>query len=223
MVTMLPYLPIPPKGYDAPWFWDFLSMAGQERISGIGSTLANILYPLAQVHSKEELEGLLHVSSHRFLRLKAEMQELLKPVVLAKPAEFSSNAHDYIRKVIFAGADLLGEESLSRMLGTIDSIEGLSNWMNETSKQDVSAIYSVATVIQQIGEPVLYTDICMSTLMAVLMNQITDWIPEAIPMLAEAADDYMTEVEDVFLTEPSDTGAFEEAVNYESLRKDLGL
>jgi hypothetical protein len=103
MVTMLPYLPIPPKGYDAPWFWDFLSVAGQERISGIGSILANILYPLAQVRSKEELESLVRFSSHRFLRLKAEMQELLKPVVLAKPEQFSNNAHDYIRRLFLPG------------------------------------------------------------------------------------------------------------------------
>jgi hypothetical protein len=109
------------------------------------------------------------------------------------------------------------------MLGAIDSIEGLSNWMNEVSKQGGSVIYRVATVVQQIGEPALYTDMCMSTLMAVLMNQITDWIPEAIPVLAEAADDYMTEVEDVFLAEPSDTGTSQETVSYESLRKDLGL
>lgn len=223
MVTMLPYLPISPKGYDAPWFWDFLTMAGQERVSRIGNTLANILYPLAQVRSKEELENLLRLSSHRFLQLKAEMQELLKHSVLAKPEQFSSNAHDYIRKVIFAGADLLGEEPLSRMFGTVDSIEGLSNWMNKVSKQDVPAVYRVATVVQQIGKPALYTDICMSTLMAVLMNQITGWIPEAIPLLAEAADDYMTEVEDVFLGELSGAEEPNETVDYESLRKGLGL
>jgi hypothetical protein len=223
MVTMLPYLPIPPKGYDAPWFWDFLSIAGQERVSVIGSTLTNILYPLAQVQSKEELESLLRLNSHRFLRLKAEMQELLKPSVLAKPDQFSRNAHDYLRKVIFAHADLLGEESLSWMLGAIDSIEGLSNWINEVSKQGVSGIYRVATVVQQIGEPALYTDMCMSALIAVLMNQVTDWISEAIPVLAEAADRYMTEVEDVFLAEPYDADTSQETVSYESLRKDFGL
>jgi len=63
----------------------------------------------------------------------------------------------------------------------------------------------------------------MSALIAVLMNQVTDWIPEAIPVLAEAADGYMTEVEDVFLAEPYDADSSQETVSYESLRKDFGL
>ena len=95
--------------------------------------------------------------------------------------------------------------------------------MIETSEQGPRALYRLAALNQQAGEPALYADMCIDALSGVLTDLFTRWTPEAIPLLAGAADEYMTTVEDVFLGEPSSTHRPGERVDYESLRKDLGL
>jgi hypothetical protein len=59
--------------------------------------------------------------------------------------------------------------------------------------------------------------------MGIITDHINCWFLEAIPVLVEAADDYMTEVEDLFLAESVADIESNETVGYESLRKDLGL
>lgn len=82
----------------------------------------------------------------------------------------------------------------------------------------------MVTMLPWFSDIVRVSDVlCTSKLIAVLMNRIADWIPEALPLLADAADDYMTEVEDVFLAESAVATESGETVSYESLRKDLGL
>jgi hypothetical protein len=84
-------------------------------------------------------------------------------------------------------------------------------------------VYHLTSMSQQVGKAPLYADMCIDTLVGIITDYIADWTPEAIPVLAEAADDYITEVEDVFLAESVVATESGETVGYESLRKDLGL
>lgn len=55
------------------------------------------------------------------------------------------------------------------------------------------------------------------------MDQIAGWVPEAIPLLAAAANDYMTTVEDVFHEASPAARAPQETVDFQLLRKELGV
>ena len=193
-----------------------------DRIVSEISGLLGLLLPLSQVTSREALDDLLKARVFRFRQLRAELEELLWPT-LSKRNEQSLKLFLDMREVSTVKIDLLGGEALEQLLGAIESAEGFDRWLRESTDPDGSHSHRFASLNQQIGKHALYADMCIDTLMGVLTDQFSQWIPEALPVLARAADDYMTEVEDVFLAEFPATKESGEAVGYESLRKELGL
>ena len=63
----------------------------------------------------------------------------------------------------------------------------------------------------------------INTLMMVLADQLKDWEPGSLEILVSAADEHMTEIEDVFLASTSVNDDAEETVPFSSLRKDLEI
>jgi hypothetical protein len=182
----------------------------------------NLLSPLAHVTSKEALEDFLKARAFRFRRLKTETEELLW-TSLEEHKEQSKELYNLMRKAIPIKADLLGEEALEQLLGAIDSSEGFNNWIIETLERGESGVYRLTSMSQQVGKAPLYADMCIDTLMGIVRGFIPYWTPEAIPLLAQAADDYMAEVEDVFLDESSSAEVSQKAASSEPLRYDVGL
>ncbi len=125
-----------------------------------------------------------------------------------------------IRDLARSKFDMLGELALTRLLGAIDSLEGLHEWVVGSMQSADAAPYTVDSIMQQVGEPIQYADMCVNTLFLVLSDQITDWEPDALPILATAADHYMTLVEDVFLSRSVASGAGGPAIHYDSLRQE---
>lgn len=211
-------------------FWETLldpfgkSAQGKSSILLEFTDLRTLLSPLSQLTSREALEDLLRAKATRFRQLKTGLEELLwTSLALKESKEQPSKLFRKVRNLTLAKSDLLGATALEQLLGAVDSAEAFNNWMINTSEQGPRGIHRLTALNQQVGEPACYAEMCIAILMLVLADHVTDWSPEAIPVLAKAADDYMSEVEDVFLSDLPADGSAEETVGYEALRKGLGL
>jgi len=149
------------------------------------------------------------------------MAEILWTSLVDK--EQSRSLYQQIREVVHAKSDLLGEEALHQLLGVIDSAEGLNELVIEANQKGGLAAYRLTTLMQEAGEFASYADMCANALIAVFTDEITDWSPDSILMLAEIADEYMTYVEDVFLARPHRDEERQDTVDFDSVRASLGL
>ena len=222
MIGAFPYLPPNPDLDQDSWTWEFRSEMDQERATNIASSLYHILAPLTQVGSKATLNDLLRARITLFGQLKTELLELHWPT-LEELQEKIGGLHEAVRKIVMSKRDLLGEEATENLVGALDSDEALTEWVIKASKRGPPEIYRLIILAPQVGEASLYAAMCMNTLLGILTDQIPAWNPEAIPILAEAADEYMTQVEDVFLGGSAPREESQDAIAYESLRPELGL
>jgi hypothetical protein len=211
-------------------FWETLvdpigkSPKGESSILLKFIDLKTILSPLSLITTRAALADLLSARAPRFRQLKTGLEELLWTSVALKDSKEQPNGlFRGVRKLTLAKSDLLGAEAQEQLLGAVDSAEAFNNWMINTSEEGPRGIHRLTALTQQVGAPALYAEMCIAILMLVLADHVTDWLPEAIPVLAGAADDFMSEVEDAFLSDlPADRSA-EETVGYETLRQRLGL
>lgn len=221
VVTMLAYLRVSPSEDTARQFRHELTVDESTRVDELIADLANLLAPLVRINSDAALGEFLRSTTPKFFAWKKEMVELLWPY-LTNP-EDTSRVYEEIRELVHSKSDLLGESALEELLGAIDSAEGLNEWAMNSVQSGRAAAYLLESRVQQVGESVQYADICMNTLLLVLSEQLTDWEPSAVPMLASAADEYMTNVEDAYLSASVDSEAGGPAIDYEAVRRDLGV
>ncbi len=217
MVTMLVYPPIP---YPEKGIFD-LTADELERIEFLIGELGNLFAPMARIAVRDTLEELLRSSVPRYLTLKRKLLELLWP--LLSNAEQASRLYEFMRELCELKGDLLGENNTRILVATIDSAEGLNGWASALVREGGPAAYRLEAIQQQVGKFVLHADMCINTLMMVLSDQLKDWEPGSLEILVSAADEHMTEIEDVFLASTSVSDDAEETVPFSSLRKDLEI
>ena len=221
MVMILPYLSESSAGDDQFWSQAHLSQEDKNKVAELSHALTDLLSPLTQITTNEALQDLLQARKPRFLQVKSELIKILWSYLVDQAQ--GNGGYDQMRQIAIDKSDLIGVKALQQLLSTLDSSEAFRNWAIETGKQGGPEADRVSTVFEQVGGFTPYGDMCISALMGVLTDRITAWEPAAVPLLAEAADDYMTSVEDVFLGEPSVPEDVRETVDYESIRTQIGL
>jgi hypothetical protein len=221
MVTALTYLQFYPSTEVEGQLLFELTSEDSDRLDELATESVHVLAPITRVSSKDVLEGLLQSVTPRFLPLKAGLVELLWPYLADQ--DQSADMYETMRQLAKSKTDLLGSTVLEVVIGTIDSVEGLHDWSIKAVQAGGPAIYRLESMVQQVGESVQRADVCMTALLMILSDQLSDWEPSAIPILAQAADRHISVVEDAFLAqsgvaEPDDT-----TIPYDQMRTDLAL
>jgi hypothetical protein len=202
------------------------------RLDALAGDLLHVLAPLAQVSSRETLDVMLPPLYPHYLRLIEESGRLILPSgVEVAESEFDSwvtQAYAQAREATESKADLFGEESLAQFLGALESVEALAKWGLRTEREvlerhDESLLHRYTELSNLALAPASYAQMSIAVLIAIVVDGLDNWLPEAIPILSAAADDYMTEVEDAFLSK-TDLGEEDaDTVALNDVRRELGL
>ncbi|MSQ13901.1 MAG: hypothetical protein EXR47_07225 [Dehalococcoidia bacterium] len=131
------------------------------------------------------------------VELTAFIQEFLeeRPDALLLLQEAGASTKD-LQEEARAKADLFGNESLERFLGALESFQGFSEMVVRAVAQGGLGIQRLLTIEAAAGHELLRAAVCIMTVTEVLRENVRGWRRESLSLLAAAADDAMTEVED---------------------------
>lgn len=220
-------LPLPRE-----WRSDFSYSAVEEQFDEkwLGQRLIGILTPLGQVEAKSDVETYLSLNQKAAHRLLAAMVDvLLSDSGPSDLWERVGRTYNEMREQVQTKSDLFTMLALEQFHGALDSLEAFGRWGLEIQQQlldqpDAKLLQQYTDKLTVVTTNALYAQLVTLAIMAIILDKIDDWRPESIPVLAAAADDYMVEVEDVFLTDISfDQDADGPPVAFEDVRKELGL
>ena len=202
----------------------------RDRLTRLADDFFNLLAPLARVKTVEHLEVLLeHLSSgyvDRMEEIVGAMSLLDRPT--AELQELIEEFYTHVRSATNLKADLFGKEALGKYLGAVDSAEALAGWALRTEhktldRQDAGLLRRYGAISQKVTPPALRAGMSIIAAFLIVSDQIDRWESEALAILCEKADDLMTEVEDTFLSETEAVELDDETVEYDSVRRELGL
>lgn len=209
-----------------------LTNAQLQRLRVLVENLNSMLAPLTRVRTSSTLEELLSSSAPRYVQIASEMFDVL---LVSRPGEdltivkeMLSVSPEWFQSFTTEKADLLGDQHLQQLLGAFSSLHGLNGWAFDTLQKGGAEAHRLAAMATIVGEPLLRAQICILAVTAILLEGVTDWALESIPLLCSASDEYMSEVEDAFLA-ASYKGAHEklsldeELVDYDRIRQSLQL
>jgi len=158
-----------------------------------GSAWVELLAPLTHVQSRKELESVLQVIADRYNRLESASQKELTLQELVKRNKTLVRA---ARQALQIKAGLFGPEAHEQISSTLDSLSSYDGWLLSLQP---GAVVTVTHLLAKIGQPLSYAIIVINAVRIILHDLTTDWTAESVPVLCEAADDFMTCVEDAFL------------------------
>ena len=230
MATLLGYLPTSPSSAWAVRLVERLTNEESDRLSALTNHALSLLAPLAQSTSKENLDILLTHTAPRYLRLLGELGQWLWPALTEAEyaEEIIADLYADIRSAAEVKKDLFGEKAFEQYMASLDSSEAFLFWtiragkkLQEYSDRDLLDWMKLST--QPVLSSALHANMCMSAIHLIVVDIIDEWQADSIPVLVSAADDFMTLVEDEFLTLELPTGTDAETVEYEAVRRELGL
>lgn len=230
MATLLGYLPTAPSSAWAGRLVERLTQAESDRLSVLTDHALSLLAPLAQSTSKENLDVLLTHTAPRYLSLLEGLGQWVWPALTEteRAQEIINDLYAGIRSAAEVKRDLFGERAFEQYEGALESSEAFLYWtvgvgkkIQEYSDRDLPEWMKSPT--QSVLSSALHANMCMSAIHLIVMDIIDEWRADAIPVLASAADDFMTLVEDEFLTSDLPSGSDAETVGYEAVRRELGL
>ena len=182
--------------------------------------------PLMKVKSQRELNIILPrvareiaVTTDRLGQPLADVLTGNNPV-LGALVEMTRISYQNIYQAAEDKVDLLGEGLHEQLLGALESAEGFDEWIINTLRTTNS--YRLTTILPLIGTASLSSQALKLAIYSILLD-VEDWELESIPLLINALDKYMTEIEDVFLGQTLDDEAEDDTVSYEEVRQGLGL
>ena len=203
-----------------------LSDAQIRIILKIGRSSFSSAAPLMKVKSQGELNTILPRVAREIAvtadRLGQELAGVLtgNTPVLDALVEMSGISYQNIYEAAEDKVDLLGEGLHEQLLGALESAEGFDEWIINTLRTTNS--YRLTTILPLIGTASLSSQALKLAIFSILLD-VEDWELESIPLLINALDKYMTEIEDVFLGQTLDDEAENDTVSYEEVRQGLGL
>ncbi len=223
MVSVLDYpLPLIDDGEIGKTFQSLPEEARRQLIS-LANSLAKQLSPLCQAGDRKRLEYLADDLLPKFESLLQAIVESLQASGLSNEAilELSKAGRSELHTFIDKRQNVLGKENAESLIGTMDSLEGFLDWIQKSlypnpTKEDIELFdsvykYSVASYMLMVSVQLILSEKVKST-------------PETLSLLCEAANDYMTEVEDRFLATSSDLEeTTEEDVPLKHVREHLGI
>ena len=203
-----------------------LSDAQIRIILEIGRSSFSSAAPLMKVKSQRELNTMLPRIAREIAvtadRLGQPLVDVLtgNSQVLDALVEITKISYRNMYQAAEDKVDLLGEDLHNQLLGALESAEGFDEWIINTLRTTNS--YRLTTIFPLIGTAVQFSQALKTAIFPILLD-VEDWELESIPLLINALDKYMTEIEDVFLGQTLDDEAEDDTVSYEEVRQGLGL
>lgn len=205
--------------------YDRMEAGDRARLSSQADDLAQELEALVRIRSREELAQILQGMWQRFLRFKADLIQALgrnsePESVLAEFPAFYATFRDLINDQKEA---LVRNDSRERLLGALDSAEGLNEEILNRWKSGGSKWQELVSIAQGVGQPAAYADICITAMLLTITGTFATWDSIAVDLLCWSADEYMTDVEDVFLSYSVQESSEEDVRSLQELRDQLDL
>ena len=203
-----------------------LSEAQFRILLGITRSSLSSAAPLMKIKSQRELNAILPSIAREIAATADRLGQPLTDVltgnnrVLDALVEITRISYRNMYQAAEDKADLLGEDLHTQLLGALESAEGFDEWIINTLRNINS--YRLTTILPLIGTAVQFSQALKMAIFPILLD-IEDWELESIPLLINALDKYMIEIEDVFLGQTLDDEAENDTVSYEEVRQGLGL
>lgn len=205
---------------------NLLSKAQFQRLLEIGRSGFSIAAPLMKVKSQDELNAILpHIANE----IAATVNRLIQPLASVLPgnnqvldalAELTRISYQNIYQAVEDKVDLLGEDNHNQLLGALESTEGFDEWIISALRNTDS--YRVTIILPLIGTATLFSQALKIAVFSIMLD-VEDWEVESIPLLINALDKHMTEIEDVFLGQTLADDSENDTVSYDEVRQSLGL
>ena len=230
MVTALAYLPSSrtPAWLDA--IQDRLRDSDKESLARLTEQSTSLLAPLARATSRQDLDVILKHAAPRYSSLLAELADSTWRPIDGK-VDHEKLLFELYRRIRSASqpkADLFGIEAFDHYSGALESAQAFAASTLRTDHEVREGVESEAyrrteQLKQSVSVPALYANMAISALLLIVLDTIDEWLVEAIPILAAAADDFMTEVEDEFFAREQPDDVEEPSIAIDSVREELGL
>ncbi|MEX2377228.1 MAG: hypothetical protein WD848_04285 [Dehalococcoidia bacterium] len=206
MVSILSYpgIPVADGGESGPF--SSLPEDAQQRIMDASDALEDLLAPLAQVHGRKGLEVLLSHIQPRYVRICGDVMQAVLSAGwnYQRTQEMAEPALSRMRSLAESRADLLGAEALEQLTGALDSMAGLQAWVagviGGLGEDPDAVLYKLSLLPGPAETHMAHAQMVIGTVHLILADRISEWLQESVPVLCSAADDYMTAVEDAFLS-----------------------
>jgi hypothetical protein len=179
-------------------FLSKLSPTERARLEERVSALVSLLAPLGRVRTPEDLQALLHSIAPQYLVeltafIRECLEERLDALLMLQEASASMKG---LQEEARVKADLFGNESLERFLGALESFQAFSEMVVRAVAQGGPDIQRLLSIEAAAGQELLRAAVCIMAVTEVLRENVRGWRRESLSLLAAAADDAMTEVED---------------------------
>ncbi|GEM_PF-2758537 len=178
--------------------------AGDE-LTEMLAALHSLLSIVGHVQSRSQLEDLLPILAQRTNSLARQYADLITEYSPASGSMVTEAARSLRRDVRQAKrvGDMLGEESSERFTGYVESLRGYFEWVDSRMvralRGDATAFTQPPDLSEDASRRLGWTLFIHGAVMRILTGSATGWTVDALRILIEAADDYMSVVENEFL------------------------
>lgn len=203
----------------------FLDAEKKAETQRIFDEMVDLVLPLASVRRRRELEKELGRRSKEYLHLK---NELWHAIVSVLPPEevvnFALEAYREISRLVSEDIKVLGAGERELLLKLIDDLRDLLEAVVDSWDARQPAL---TDILLECSIPLQRVDMCMLSIVLVLVDEIKYWNTASIKLLSHAASDYMLEVEDIFLIHDDELAerlrTRGETVSFDEVKRDIGL
>lgn len=197
----------------------------EHQMQVIFDQMSGLIQPLASVRTRQELERELGRRSQDYLHLKNELwHTMLNVLPQEEVANFALEAYREISLLIGEDTRVLGDKERTLLLELIDDSRDLLMAVVDSWEARERLL---TDVLLECSVPLQRADMCVSSVVLVLVDEIKYWNMASIKLLSQAAGEYMSQVEDIFLLHDDELAkrlrGKGEVVSFAEIRRDLGL
>ena len=184
-----------------------------------------LLSPLSSVSTRTELRKLLDRIAPEYLHLHNEIGRLIMAELSEDEfARFATQTYDEFLKLVMADAAILSDQDQEK-LG--DVIQSLRELLESALNTPVENQGTLTDILLECSQALQCVDMCLLSVLLVLIGEIKHWNPTAIRHLTQGAQEHIRQVEDTFLIHDSELAerlkTREQPVSLQDIRKRIGL
>ncbi len=188
----------------------------------VAAELRGLLAPLALADGIDELVKRVEQSRETYEQLAVSSFQVIAPYLTPDVLQaMSAGTSEELRKRIDARADMFSGDQRLTLEDVLESYRGFSAWVLGFVEA-TPGIESIKTLTD--SGPYLVRAQMTITALSMLLFDLIDWRPEGVNALVEAADEYLSKIEDIFLARsPIAANADQASLSIAELRKRLAV
>jgi len=159
--------------------------------------MTELIQPLASIDTRRRLNLELDRMAQEYLHLKNRAWRL---IVSELPQEelmpFVYGMYDEISNLIRENTMVLGSEDRGLLLDSIDGLRELLEAVVDGLRTEQA---EVMDILLECNSSLQRADMCLSTILLVLMGEVTRWNVSSIKLLCYTANEHTLNIEDIFL------------------------